>query len=276
MKKTIEYIVIVIFFGISLFYTNKISEMIKNKDPIMKSILSNTSNHKIDSVNALVVDNMITPGLNGCDIDVNKSYKNMKKINEYQEKLLKYRDIIPEITINNIYDKYIGNGNIKKRAVSIIININSNLDIINNYKKEDKINIFIDSNLIKEEAFILNNKYIHIYNGGNNNNYDDITIEWMNDVIIDNYNESKYCINKNRNDDNLLICSRNRMHTISPKIIINNGNMYDNKMLITNGSIIYFDELSINKLDSIVKYLKNKGYEILFLNELLDEDVCNN
>ena len=95
----------------------------------------------------------------------------------------------------------------------------------------------------------------------------------MNDVILDNYNESKYCINKNKNDDNLVICARNKMHTISPKIIVKQ-NTYDVKALIENGSIIYFDENNIKNIDSIIKYVKSKGYEIVFLNELLNENMC--
>ena len=95
----------------------------------------------------------------------------------------------------------------------------------------------------------------------------------MLDVILDNYNESKYCINKNKNDDNLVICARNKMHTISPKIIVKQ-NTYDVKALIENGSIIYFDENNIKNIDSIIKYVKSKGYEIVFLNELLNENMC--
>ena len=127
--------------------------------------------------------------------------------------------------------------------------------------------------MLETDLLKVNKDYINIYNGGNNNNYDDITIEWMNDVILDNYNESKYCINKNKNDDNLVICARNKMHTISPKITVKQ-NAYDAKTLIENGSIIYFDENNIKNIDSIIKYVKSKGYEIVFLNELLNENMC--
>jgi len=63
------------------------------------------------------------------------------------------------------------------------------------------------------------------------------------------------------------------MHTISPKIIVKQ-NTYDVKALIENGSIIYFDENNIKNIDSIIKYVKSKGYEIVFLNELLNENMC--
>lgn len=275
MKKIIEYIGITIFFVISLFYVDKITNIIKNKDPIMKTIVSKMDKYNIDSVDAIIMGDVIIPGVRGKIVNINASYEEMKKINEYTDKLLKYRDVIPEITINNIYNKYIVSGNKYKREVSIVVNINNSIDEIIKISKSNKVklNVFIDSTLLDNEYKHIDNEYIHLYNGGTFNNYDDITIEWMNDVITDNYNQSKYCINKNKNDDNLLLCARNRMHTISPKIVINSANLLTYKSNIENGSIIYFDEIQISHIKSIVNYLKIKGYEIVYLNELLDENV---
>jgi len=272
MKKIVEYSLITILFIFSLIYTERASNIAKREDPIMKSIIKNASSYNIDSVNALVSGDTITPGIRGCVIDINKSYEKMKRINEYRDTLLRYKDLIPEITI---YNKYISNGNKKKRQVSIVVNISNDITEINSIASfnKEKINVFVDSVMLETKLLKVDKEYINIYNGGNNNNYDDITIEWMNDVILDNYNESKYCINKNKNDDNLVICARNKMHTISPKIIVKQ-NTYDVKALIENGSIIYFDENNIKNIDSIIKYVKSKGYEIVFLNELLNENMC--
>lgn len=275
MRKFIEYIGITIFFIISLFYVDKITDVIKNKDPIMKSIVSNIDDYKVDSVNATIMGDSIIPGMRGRIVNVDASYEEMKKINEYTDKLLKYKDVIPEITINNIYNKYIVSGNKNKREVSIIININKSIKEVIEISKSNKVklNVFIDSTLLDDEYEWIDNEYIHLYNGGTFNNYDDITIEWMNDVISDNYNEPKYCINRTRNDDNLLLCARNRMHTISPKIVINSANILTYKNNIENGSMIYFDEMQISHIKTVITYLKSKGYEIVYLNELLDEGV---
>lgn len=275
MKKIIEYSLITIFFILSLVYTNKVSSTIKNNDPIMKKILSNLENYSVNAVNAEINEYTITPGINGCTVDVNKSYKNMKKINEYNEKLLKYKDVIPEITLSNIYNKYISSGNGLKREVSIVINIQENIRKINSIATatKTKVNIFVDSNLLEDDLLDIDKEYIHMYNGGINNNYNDITIEWMNDVITDNYNKPKYCINKNRNDDNLLVCVRNRMHSISPTIIVSN-NTLEVKELIKNGSIIYTDENNVDYIVNIINYIRSKGYEIVYLDELLNENMC--
>lgn len=276
MKKKIEYILMLILFALSLIYTNSATNIIKKEDPIMKSIMKNKNAYKIESVNAKIENDTITPGVNGCEVDINKSYQNMKKINEYTDKMLKYKDLIPEITISNVYNKYITNGNDTKREVSIIVNIDEKIDEVVTMANDNKIkiNMFLDSEMLKNGPIKIEKTYIHIYNGGVNNNYDDITIEWMNDIIEDNYNESKYCINKNKNDNNLMICARNKMHTINPNLIVTHSNLYNIKSLITNGSIIYFDKNNINNIKSISNYILSKGYKIVFLDELLNEKAC--
>ena len=37
---------------------------------------------------------------------------------------------------------------------------------------------------------------------------------------------------------------------------------------------IKIKENNIKNIDSIIKYVKSKGYEIVFLNELLNENMC--
>lgn len=275
MKK-IEYIGILLLFALSLIYLNKTTNILKDKDPIMQNIVHNANNYKIESVNAKINEDTIIPGTNGCVIDINKSYEKMKKINEYTDKMLKYKDLIPEITINNIYNKYIISGNETKRNVSIIININEEVEKLNTLVSTNKIklNVFLDSEILKNDVISINKEYVKIYNGGLNNNYDDITIEWMNDVIMENYNQSKYCINRNKNDDNLLVCARNKMHTITPTINVTKSNMHTAKKQINNGSIIYFDEKNIDNIITISDYIKSKGFKIVFLEELLSEKTC--
>lgn len=270
MKKIFDYFIIILLFMISLIYTNNITNIAKDNDPIMKKIKTISNDLKIESVNAEINGNSITPGINGCEIDEGKSYENMKKINSYNDNMLKYKDIIPEITIHNIYDKYITSGNNKNRNVSLVIYIKDNIENINQINNI-KLNVFVDSNIIKDGIVNISNN-IKIYNGGDNLNYDNISIEWMNDVISDNYNTSNYCLNINKNDNNLLECARNKMHTITPLVV--DKNTYNTKVNITNGSILYFDENNINKINQLSNYLIKKGYNIIYLDDLLSEDNC--
>lgn len=272
MKKRLEYFAIILLFAISFIYTNKISNIVKNKDPIMIKINEISNNVRISSVNAVVNDDEITPGKSGCDIDINGSYQNMKQINEYTDKMLKYKDLVPEISINNTYNKYIVSGNSLDRNVSIIVYIKDSLEKVNKINNT-KLNIFLDGNLLKNgKVEITENK--KIYNAGMDHNYDDTTIEWINDVIESSYNKSLYCLNIDKDDNNLLQCSKNKMHTINPKVVYKS--VLNIKENIKNGSIIYFDENNIDKLDLVINYILKKGYNIVYLDELLNEKTCNN
>ena len=268
MKRYFEYLIIILFFVISLIYTDNITNIAKESDPIMKKIRRVSNDLKIESVNAVINDNSITPGINGYEVDINKSYENMKKINSYNDKMIKYKDVIPEITIHNIYDKYITGGNKLNRCVSIVVYIKNNIKSINKINNI-KLNVFVDSNIIKNGNVEVNYN-IKMYNGGVNLNYDEISIEWMNDVISDNYNSSNYCLNLYKNDNNLLECARGKMHTINPLIV--DKNIYNTKVNITNGSILYFNESNIDKINEISNYLIKKGYNIVYLDELLSEE----
>ena len=272
MKKILEYLGITILFGISLIYTENITNVVKNNDSIMKNIKNISDEYKVESVNAIVSDKDIVPGINGCEIDINKSYEDMKKINAFTDKMLKYKDLIPEISIANIFDKYISSGNSKDRNLSIVVYIKDNVDKINEYGNI-KLNVFLDSSIL-ENGKVNVMKNIRIYNGGNNLKYDNVIVEWMNDIILDNYNKPKYCLNKDRSDDNLLVCARNKMHTISPKLVVTNTNTYEIKKQVKNGSILYFEENSISKITEISDYLIKKGYNIVYLDELLSENKC--
>lgn len=269
MKKIFEYIILLFLFVFSLIYTDKMVNIIKSNDPIMKEIIKESDSYKTQSINATIVNNVVIPGLNGCEIDINSSYMNMKKIDNYNYMLLKYKDILPIISINNIYDKYIVEGNIYKRNVSLVININNdiqNLSEINNIK----LNLFINSKLL-ENGKIDINKDFKIYNGGI---YNETTIEWVNNLINKNYNKSNYCLLLEEDNDSLKICKDKKMHTILPKLIVTNNNTNKIKSEISNGSIIYFDENNIDQIYNIYNYVIKKGFKVVYLDELLSEDNC--
>lgn len=270
MKKYLKYLFIFLLFIISLIYTDNSINVAKDIDPIMKKIKIKQDNFQMESVNAIIDNNTIVPGKNGCIIDVNKSYESMKRINSYNDNLIKYKDIIPEISLYNTYDKYIEKGSNEERNVSIVLYIKDK-KYINNIS-DVKLNMFLDANILKDSTININDN-IKVYNGGDNMNYDDTTIEWINDVISDNYNTSNYCINIDKNDSYLLSCARNKMHTISPSIIYTN--IYKAKNEITNGSIIYFTEHNLNNISVFATYLLKKGYNIVYLDELLSEERCN-
>lgn len=270
MKKYIEYALITLMFVLSFVYTNKVADIVKNKDPIMMQIRTMEATN-IDSSDAKIEGNLIQQGVIGCSVDVNKSYEAMKMVGEYRDTLLKYKDVIPNKSLSNVYNYYIVSGSNINRDISIVVYISESVIKLSNYNI--KLNVFLDASMLDNGSIDIPSN-IKVYNGGNSKNYDDITIEWVNDVITDSYNKPTYCINLNQNKDNLDICSKNRMHTINPSLVLTRNNVYDIKSKIGNGSIIYVDENNIDMLKNIIDFANKKGFNIVYLDELLDERTC--
>ena len=111
MKKYLNIILTILLLIFSFYYTNLVSNYIKNKDPIMIKIKENKNKLETKPIDAIIKDNTIIPGKNGTLIDINESYKKMKRINKYTESLLIFKYIKPNISLNNQYDKLIINGN---------------------------------------------------------------------------------------------------------------------------------------------------------------------
>ncbi len=270
MNKSFEYFIIIFLFVISLIYTNNINDIVKDKDPIMIKIKEVSEVIDTESINAIINDDELVTGISGCSVDINKSYENMKKLNNYSDKMLKYKDLIPKITSIDYYDKYITGGNNLNRNISIVVYIKDSLDKLKGIN-DIRLNLFLDGMLLKDSKINIPEN-IRIFNGGIDSYYDDVNIEWINDVIESNYNESLYCLNILKDNDSLINCSKNKMYTITPKLTAKD--IYNLKKNIKNGSIIYFDENSINKLEYVSNYILKKGYNIVFLEDLLNEKKC--
>ena len=57
--------------------------------------------YQIEPINAIINNDTIIPGNKGKYIDINTSYKEMKKIWYFEESLISYKNISPEISIYN-------------------------------------------------------------------------------------------------------------------------------------------------------------------------------
>ncbi|MBB6452874.1 putative sporulation protein (polysaccharide deacetylase family) [Salirhabdus euzebyi] len=63
------------------------------------------------------------PGLNGLKVDISKSYAKMKKKGKFDEKLLVYKQIEPEVKLKDLPAAPIFRGNPNKQMVSFLINV---------------------------------------------------------------------------------------------------------------------------------------------------------
>lgn len=275
MNKIFYRLIIILFLVFSFYYTNKIVEFLKEKDPIMKDIRKTSDKYKIDSVNALIVDDSIIPGKVGKEIDYKKSFSKMKKYGNYNETLTVLKDVKPVISIENNYDKYIISGNKEKRSVALVFkvykdtNINSLLKILN--KNKVNANFFIDGTFLENNVLVLKgmkNHEIEIlsYDNELDKSLFETSISYLENILEKDVN---YCLG----EEVLNLCSKLKLHTIKPSLEIHNNLYREVKNNIDNSMIISIDINSYNlkELSSTIDYIKEKGYKIVLLRDLLRE-----
>ncbi len=195
-----KIIITCLLFIFSILYVKNGVYFIRENDFLMKTIKKKQSDYYIKPINPIITEHTIIPGINGRKINLQKSYNNMKGINEFKESLLVFDKIKPNKTIKNIYDKIIVSGNAKTKHIYLITS--------------------------------LDNKYCYT---------EDLTIK-------------KECIQNNK-------------YTILIHKITNN---YLNKVkdIISNGIIIYLENIKQDELELVIRYIKNNNYNIAELDEL--------
>lgn len=96
----------------------------KQEDPLYQSIVKNASTYEIPPSNAKI-DRVwkAIPGYNGITVDIEASYRNMKKIGTFNEKKLVYIQTEPTVHLNELTPSPIYRGHPDKPMVSFIINV---------------------------------------------------------------------------------------------------------------------------------------------------------
>lgn len=281
MKKIYQISIVLLLSLTSFFYTEKVIDFIREKDPIMKNIKEYDKKNKIDAVNAVIDKNKITPGVSGKKVDYDKSFQKMKKYGTYNESLTVFEEVAPTISIDDYYDKYISEGSGINNDVSLVFEVKNgdNINNIINILKENNTiaTFFVDGlwlennqTLVSEmaslghEIEILNydNKYQELYFSSSLNLLNSITNL-----------KPKYCYARYDNKEVLELCEKLELHTIIPTIMIGNYPYNDVVKKVHKGSIIGFSVTSSVEIElsTIINYLKQKGYTIDTLDILLSE-----
>ena len=279
MKKIFEIIGLMSLVCLSFIITEKTTTVVKNIDDIMIKIKHENNNYKTESVNAIINEDSIIPGIYGKEVDIDKSYKNMKKYGYYNDELFVYKDVKPNISLLDNIDKYIISGNLLVRKVSLIFivkdgdNINNILNILD--KNQVKATFFVN-----ETWFSKNNDLVielindghNIGNLSDNLDYKDSSFGWM-DMIIKNlgHQHDGYCY-YTENKENLDACVLLKNYTIKP-IEIKNNPFLEVKDNLTSGSIFafYLDNRLENELNVIINHIKSKGYDMVNIENLIKE-----
>ena len=192
-----KIIITIILFIFSFLLIKNGVWLIRENDNLMKIIKEKQNDYNIEPIDAIITKHTMIPGINGKIINLQKSYNNMKGINEFKESLLVFDEIKPSKSINDIYDKVIISGNPTINKISLLTNLdnkycytidltikkeciqqkkytflidkitNNYLTIIKDNLKNGKI-FYLES--IKQDELNIINKYIK------NNNYKIVSI----------------------------------------------------------------------------------------------------
>lgn len=265
----------------SFYYTNKVVDIIREKDPIMQQIRLSSEKYKITSIDAKVVGNNIIPGKNGREIDYKESYSKMKRYGMYNEALTTFKEIEPAVSVDDYYDKFIVQGNSEEKKVALVFKINNDnnnfqelIDTLN--KNNIKATFFIDglflennTQSIKEltdkyELEILNydNKYDELYFTSSLNYLSSLT-----------KTAPKFCYADYDQKEVIELCSKLKLHTIIPTIKVTSSPYKTVKGKLSNSSIISISpqSQSLKELPLTIEYISQKGYTFTTLAELLSE-----
>ena len=272
LKKTLEILGLSILICFSFILTENTSKLMKDNDEIMINLKGVSKNYEVLSIDAKIDDDEIIPGIKGKTVDLEKSYQVMKKIGTYNNSLIIYKEVIPTVSINDNYDKYVVSGNDNKNMVSLILKIddNTNIDSIINLIESKNIDVnFFVTNAWSENNIEILKKISEKYVIGNLELYNVKNCVIKKTIVQKNY----YCYSENKNELLLNECSSNKMYTILPSLVINKNLLSKVKKEISNGSIISIEvnANTLKELANTIDYINSKGYKIVNLDTLLEE-----
>ncbi|MFC4557170.1 polysaccharide deacetylase family protein [Virgibacillus kekensis] len=105
-------------------FSQTVNDAVKTADPLYEEIKEKSREYYEPPQNA-VIDEVWKkmPGLNGVKVNVDKSYKQMKKQGKFNESLLVFDQITPEVSLNDLPAAPIYRGHPDKRMVTLLINV---------------------------------------------------------------------------------------------------------------------------------------------------------
>ena len=273
LKKIFKISAVLLLVGFSFFYTEKVTLIARNSDPIMRAIKKEESNKKVSNVNPVINKDEYIMGINGCEIDVDKSYSKMRSVGEFKEELIVMKETSND---KDLTDKYVIGGNNKEKKVSLIFIVNKDIDSnLTDYinDKNIKVNYFIDGKYLEENMITVKflSENSNIYYLGDNEEYSDENMLYHNNLIsMNGSNEPKYCFTSDKDNNTLKLCNDYDMVTIKSDII--KDNIYKRiKDKLNNGVIFAIDSDNTDEIKVSINYILSKGYNIISLEDLLSE-----
>ena len=118
MKQGFQILGIITLLVGSFWYSKEVDTVAKLSDDLLNEIKLKAPNYKKEAVLPIMTKETIIPGINGQEVDINKSYNAMREIGYFDEKMIKYKDIKIKDELKENQDKYIISGN-NSRHISV-------------------------------------------------------------------------------------------------------------------------------------------------------------
>lgn len=277
-RKVFRVVFSLILLCFSFYYTKLAVDIVKSNNPIMKMIKKEKSKYEVSSVDALIEDDMITPGVVGLEVNVLKSFNKMFNYGKYNDSLYTFNEAKPAVSIDDYYDKYISNGRSDVMNVGLVFVVNRDEDIM------DLLTVLSDNNVeatfFLDGLFIENNRSFVLnmleegyevevlsYNGNYQETY------FRNAVtILDELRGGKgsFCYSDYKKYKVLNLCKKLELHTVIPSINAKSSPYKVIKTSLSGGSIIRMSN-KIDELEMSINYIRQRGYNLVRLDKLLSE-----
>ncbi len=240
----------------SFYLTDFVTDLAINSNPLMQSIKNNTNTYYVKSVDAIIDNNTIIPGIKGKKVNEMESFLNMKDFGSFNSNYLIYDYIIPNVSLEENKDLVIISGNKSIRQVSLLINNNKN---ILNYLSNNKIKY---SKLITIDETLDYDENINIES--DKKSFNDL------DILLNKKKlNKKICI---LNYSNIEECFTKKYYIVKPSIELKNNNFNNSLKEIEKGSIIFIDNnLSLDNFKTFLKKLNSMDMNIVYLSEIIKE-----
>lgn len=256
MKKYYGYFGLALIMVFSFYYTEQISALVLNKNPLMISIKDNADNYNVKSVNAEIKGDTIIPGINGLYVNARESFYAMQSDDIFNEYYLIFEQKKPDVTLLDNKDKFIISGNPNIRQVSLVL------------ESEGEISEYLKLNELKASLLVNMDTY------KNNSYFESIN----NDIEGFKTLENNLNLNKENkhicviNDDNKDMCIKHKNYLVNPSLKLVNSNLLDIKKSVKSGSIIVIGKsATLSDVKLLLKEIKYKDLELVYLSEIISE-----
>lgn len=272
MKKYFEYIGILSFALFSFYYTNKVTNIMNSKDPVMINIEKYKEETKEDCKEGYITETGIILGKNGKEVNVRESYSNMQGMG-YNEEMMVFDEITCKVNLDNSINNFIVNASPAKRMVSVLINVidMEYLDDIISVLDDKNIRagLIVKSQLLKnnEEYFkdLYNKGYELVYNGENEKDLD----LFLKTIKSFNRNASTYCISIE--GEEMDECISNGIQRLKSNYYYSKNILTNTKNSLENGSFYVYkeNEKTLEELSATINYITGKHIEIVSITDIL-------